>query len=64
MVRRDDCAEASFAERRDASRFGIAIDVTIPMMATTINSSIKENPFRVSVLVIAFDPFRFTTKCL
>src|SRR5260370_10831221 len=45
MVRREPTAEASFAAIRDRRRFGIAIAAMIKMIATTINSSINENPF-------------------
>jgi hypothetical protein len=37
-------AEASFAARFDDSRFGIAIAEMMPMMATTMRSSIREKP--------------------
>ncbi len=45
MVRREPTAEASFAAIRDRRRFGIAMAAMIKMIATTINSSINENPF-------------------
>src|SRR5678815_661834 len=44
MVRIDDWADPSLAERREARRFGIAIAAIIPMIATTTRSSIKEKP--------------------
>src|SRR5262245_16808802 len=37
-------AEPSLAERRALSRFGMAIAAMIKIIATTINSSINENP--------------------
>src|SRR5437867_983462 len=37
-------AEPSLAERRALNKFGIAIAAMIKIMATTINSSISENP--------------------
>jgi hypothetical protein len=43
-VRSDDWAEPSLAARRDASKLGIAIEAIMPMIATTSNSSINENP--------------------
>src|SRR5215510_7694958 len=44
MVRTDDCAEPSYAARREAIRLGIAIAAMMPMIATTISSSISEKP--------------------
>src|SRR6266568_2290459 len=46
MVRIEDSAEPSFAARREAKRLGIAMAAIMPIMATTINSSISENPSR------------------
>ena len=40
-----ETAEPSLAERRAASRFGIAIAAMMPMITTTIKSSISEKPF-------------------
>src|SRR6266496_4561978 len=40
----DDCAEPSLAARRDARRLGIAIAAMIPIIATTMRSSIREKP--------------------
>src|SRR5436190_13438725 len=37
-------AEPSFAARREARRLGIAIAAMMPMIATTMSSSIKEKP--------------------
>src|SRR5580692_6972164 len=45
MVRSDATAEASFAEMRARSTFGIAMAAMIRMIATTIKSSISEKPF-------------------
>jgi hypothetical protein len=50
MVRKDDWAEPSLAARREASRFGIAMAAIMPMIATTIRSSISEKPLWVLVL--------------
>jgi hypothetical protein len=44
MVRSEDWAEPSFAARREARRFGIAMAAMMPMIATTISSSINEKP--------------------
>src|SRR5215469_753029 len=44
MVRIPLAADDSFAAIRARSRFGIAIAAMIKMIATTINSSISENP--------------------
>jgi hypothetical protein len=46
-VRVSPIAAASFAETRARSRLGMAMAAMIPMMATTINSSINVNPFWV-----------------
>src|SRR5882724_3462901 len=45
MVRSEDCAEPSFAARREARRLGIAMAAIMPMIATTMSSSISEKPF-------------------
>jgi hypothetical protein len=45
IERMADNAEPSLAARREARRFGIASEAMMPMMATTISSSIKEKPF-------------------
>src|SRR5882724_2116384 len=44
MIRIDDWAEPSLAARREAKRLGIAIAAIIPMIATTMRSSISEKP--------------------
>src|SRR5688572_3064626 len=51
MVRSEDCAEPSFAARREASRLGIAIAAIIPMMATTISNSISEKPLSLNLVI-------------
>src|ERR1051325_2312760 len=38
------CAEPSLAARREASKLGIAMAAMMPMIATTIKSSINEKP--------------------
>jgi hypothetical protein len=54
MIRIVDKAEASFAARLEDRRFGTAIAEMIPMMATTMSSSISEKPlFDVWDLIIA-----------
>src|SRR5579863_8142089 len=45
MVRTDATADDSFAAILARSRFGMAIAAMIRIIATTINSSIKEKPF-------------------
>jgi hypothetical protein len=45
MERLEPTAEASFAAMRARSKFGIAMAAMIKIIATTIKSSIKENPF-------------------
>src|SRR5215208_6827939 len=53
MVRRDDWAEPSFAARREARRLGIAIAAMMPIIATTMRSSINEKPsWRLVVMLI------------
>src|SRR6185436_15096633 len=44
MVRRVDWAEPSLAARLEARRLGIAMAAIIPIIATTMRSSISENP--------------------
>src|SRR6266851_865061 len=58
MVRVSPMTAASFAETRARSRLGMAIAAMIPMMATTIKSSMRVNPFSritlpMSPLVVA-----------
>src|SRR6266849_8423519 len=45
MVRSEDWAEPSFAARREARRLGIAMAAMMPIIATTMSSSISEKPF-------------------
>jgi hypothetical protein len=45
IVRMDEIAEASFALIRERIRFGIATAAMTKIMATTISSSMSENPF-------------------
>src|SRR6185295_18369388 len=46
-------AEPSLAARREARRLGIAIAAMMPMIATTMRSSINENPsWRLVVMLI------------
>src|SRR6185369_17085135 len=54
IVRVDDWAEPSFAARREARRLGIAIAAIMPMIATTISSSINEKPsWRLVVILVS-----------
>src|SRR5215213_7010998 len=45
MVRRAEIADASLAARREARRLGIAMAAMMPIIATTISSSMSEKPF-------------------
>src|SRR5205085_476615 len=54
MVRMEAIAEASFEARREASRLGIAMAAMMPMIATTIKSSISEKPFWPFFCCISF----------
>src|SRR5271168_65817 len=45
MVRNDPTADVSLAAMRERNRFGMAMAAMMRMMATTINSSMRENPF-------------------
>jgi len=45
IVRTELTAEDSFAAIRDRRRFGMAMAAMIKMIATTIRSSMRENPF-------------------
>src|SRR3954469_6763552 len=45
MVRRPEIADASLAARREARGLGIAMAAIMPMIATTISSSMSEKPF-------------------
>ena len=47
MERIEAMADASFADWRDRSSPGIAIAAMMPMMATTISSSMSVKPSRV-----------------
>src|SRR6476469_3702308 len=54
MVRIDCCADPSLAARREARRLGIAIAAIMPMIATTIKSSINEKPsWRLLVILVS-----------
>jgi hypothetical protein len=51
-------ADPSLADRRALNKFGIAIAAMIKMIATTINSSINENPLLMFFLFfISKSPF-------
>ena len=50
MTWSDEAAEASFAAKRACKRLGIAIAARMRMIATTRQSSIRENP-RVCAMV-------------
>jgi hypothetical protein len=54
IMRIVDKADASFAARLEDNRFGIAMAEMMPMMATTMSSSISENPlFELWNLIVA-----------
>jgi hypothetical protein len=59
MVRSELTADASLAEIRARSKFGIAMAAMIRIIATTIKSSISEKPF--CVLRILFSPVGLTS---
>src|ERR687886_1355694 len=54
MVRTLEMAEASLAARREASRLGMAMAAMMPMIATTISSSMSEKPFCPCFCSISF----------
>src|SRR4029079_3318524 len=63
MVRVSPMTAASFAEALARSRLGMAMAAMIPMMATTISSSISVNPFsRISSLLCVTTRRRVDTK--
>src|SRR5258708_34308776 len=53
-VRMSPMVAASFAETRARRRLGMAIAAIIPMIATTIKSSIKVKPVSFLVIVLLF----------
>jgi hypothetical protein len=57
MARSDPIAEASLPDIRARNSPGTAIAAMIPMMATTISSSISVKPL-LSRILIAFSPSR------
>jgi hypothetical protein len=62
IVRMDEIAEASFALIRERIRFGMAIAAMITIMATTISSSISENPFCFRPIAIKLRDLWFCLK--
>jgi hypothetical protein len=54
MVRIEPTADASLAAMRARSKFGIAMAAMINIIATTISSSISENPLLVFLLITTF----------
>src|SRR4051812_46426176 len=54
MTRMLEIADASLAARREARRLGIAMAAMMPMIATTISSSISEKPFWPFFVCICF----------
>src|SRR5439155_3962595 len=59
LIVRNDCwAEPSLAARREARRLGIAIAAIMPMIATTMSSSISEKPFWFLFIISFFCSFR------
>src|SRR5579863_1403019 len=61
MVRSELTADASLAEIRARSKFGMAIAAMIRIIATTIKSSMREKPF--SELRIIFSPVSSQEPC-
>src|ERR1041384_3781241 len=51
MVRIEDCAEPSLAARFDESKLGMAMAAMMPIIATTMRSSISEKPSWRFVLI-------------
>jgi len=62
IVRIDEIAEASFALIRERIRFGMAIAAMIKIIATTISSSISENPFCFRPIAIKLRDIWFCLK--
>ena len=56
IVRSELTAEASLAEIRARSKFGIAIAAIIKMMATTMSNSISEKPFCLCFMCLLLNP--------
>lgn len=58
MVRIDPTADASLADMRARSRFGIAMAARVRMIATTISNSMREKPLLAVLLLLrkAFKP--------
>jgi len=52
MARIDPMADASLPDMRARSRPGTAMAAMMPMMATTINSSMRVKPLLVCVLMV------------
>src|SRR5688572_18516235 len=48
----EDIADPSLAARLDASRLGTAMAMMMPMIATTMSSSIRENPTSFFLLIL------------
>jgi hypothetical protein len=63
-VRREPTAEAWFAAMRERSRFGMAIAAMIKMIATTISSSINENPRESLLMQSSFSDFPFRLRAI
>src|SRR4030095_5991816 len=54
MFRRSDFIEARYAFSFVFANFGIAIAARIPMITTTIRSSISVKPFRLFLMAVSF----------
>src|SRR6202163_664058 len=58
MARSEPIADASLPDMRARSRPGTAIAAMMPMIATTISSSINVKPFALRIFItISFKPF-------
>jgi hypothetical protein len=64
IVRSDPTADASFAAILERSRLGMAIAAMIKMIATTINSSIREKPFCLFLFRIKVSFIKVSLKSL
>src|SRR5450432_1104624 len=63
MLRRSDFSEARYAFSLVLANFGIAIAAKMPMMTTTIRSSISVKPLRERNMVISLNWFRTLVAC-
>jgi hypothetical protein len=56
MVRIDSAADDSLAEIRARSKFGTAMAAITRIMATTMSSSMRENPLCFRIFVVPISP--------